>query len=323
MALLALAARWRAGRKRGPKLLAVTIDHGLRPESAAEARQVKRLSRRLGVAHRTLRWVGEKPATGMQEKARHARYRLLAGAAAKVGASHVLTAHTFDDQAETVLMRLFRGSGITGLGGMARDSRLGEFSLLRPFLGLRKARLIATLKAAGIAFADDPSNANPRFARVRMRALMPALGGEGLDAERVVLLARRLRRAEAALEAAAGEAAAALSLERWSATAPVVLEARGFADLPAEVALRLLGRAVALVGNEGPVKLRKLELLQAALAAKSRFPGRFRRTLAGALVTLTPDRLVVEPAPPRRRQRRISQALTTPRRRRHKSRKQR
>src|SRR4051812_21710046 len=100
-ALLFLAARWRAARKNGPKLLAVTVDHGLRSESAGEARAVARLSKKLGVPHRTLRWLGKKPATGLQQAAREARYRLLEDAARKARAMHVLTAHTRDDQAET------------------------------------------------------------------------------------------------------------------------------------------------------------------------------------------------------------------------------
>jgi tRNA(Ile)-lysidine synthase len=303
-ALLLLAARWRAGRKQGPKLLAVTVDHALRPESAREALEVKRLARRLGVPHRTLRWNGKKPTTGLQEKARQARYHLLTQAAAKAGATHLLTAHTLDDQAETVLMRLLRGSGPAGLAGMARSSPLPvygerEIILLRPFLEVPKVRLVATLRAAGIAFADDPSNADPRFTRVRMRALLPALAGEGLGAPRLALLARRLRRAEAALEIAVDRAAADLSSGAWRG-ASIAFDSGGFAALPAEVGLRLLGRAIAFVGHEGPVELGKLEALHAALADKTPPHVRFRRTLAGALVTRGPDCLTVERAPPRR-----------------------
>ena len=165
-----LAARWRSVSKRGPKLLAVTVDHGLRQESAGEARAVKRLARRLGVPHRTLRWQGEKPVTGLQQAAREARYRLLAAFAKSAKARHIVTAHTLDDQAETVLIRMTRGSGVTGLAGMAPVSPLpvggdGGIMLVRPLLEIPKARLVATLARAKIDFADDASNSDPRRPR--------------------------------------------------------------------------------------------------------------------------------------------------------------
>ncbi|HET7681328.1 MAG TPA: tRNA lysidine(34) synthetase TilS [Xanthobacteraceae bacterium] len=298
-ALLFLAARWRKARRRGPELLAVTVDHGLRKEAAAEAQQVARLARKLGVPHRILRWSGAKPKSGLQEKARMARYRLLAEAAAKAGASHILTAHTLDDQAETVLMRLLRGSGPAGLAGMARETRLAELTLTRPLLDIPKARLLATLRKARIPFSDDPSNRDPRFTRVRMRGLLPRLVEEGLDARRLAVLARRLRRAESALEATV-EAAAKLARGDWASGGRSEMAARHFAALPAEVALRLLARAVTMAGHEGPVELAKLEALHAAMMAKKPKDGRFRRTLAGAMVTLTPEWLTVEGAPPRR-----------------------
>lgn len=316
-ALLMLAARWRRASKHGPKLLAVTIDHGLRRESAGEARAVKRLARRLGVPHRTLRWQGEKPVTGLQQAAREVRYRLLAAFAKSARARHIVTAHTLDDQAETVLIRMMRGSGLAGLAGMAPVSRLpvscdGEIVLVRPLLEIPKARLVATLARAKIAFADDASNRDPRFTRVRLRALMPALAREGLDARRLALLARRLRRADAAIDAAvdaavAGAAAASVPQRSCTDESAIVLAAEKFGSLPAEVALRLLGRAIAQAGEEGPVRLGKLESLLESLAqalanAKSAAASpafRLRRTLGGAMVTLAAGRLIIERAPPR------------------------
>jgi tRNA(Ile)-lysidine synthase len=308
-ALMWLAARWRRARRTGPRLIAVTVDHGLRRESAAEARAVKRLARRLDIIHRTMRWHGSKPASGLQQAARAARYRLLATAAKAARADAVLTAHTLDDQAETVLIRMSRGSGLSGLGAMARVSALPvagatAISLVRPLLDIPKARLIATLARAKIEFVDDPSNRDPRFTRARLRGLMPMLAREGLDTHHLALIARRLRRAEAAIEASVDGAAAAFSQQPWCERGPIAFAAEKFAALPAEVALRLLGRALTHVGDEGPVELGKLERLHAALEASATDTSRksrLRRTLGGALVTLADDKLVVERAPARRR----------------------
>ena len=308
-ALLVLAARWHADCKRGPALLAVTVDHGLRPESAREARAVKRLATQLGVRHRTLRWTGDKPVTALQEEARRVRYELLAAAARGAGAPYVLTAHTLDDQAETVLLRMARGSGVSGLGAMARETLLASAAgpkrksssivLVRPLLDLPKKRLIATLAAMGITFADDPSNRDPRFTRPRLRALMPALADEGLDARRLGTLARRMRRADATIEAAVDAAIDVVADGTWSGGGPITIDAEKWGRLPAEVSLRLLGRAIDRLGEEGPLKLGKLEALHAALEAARAEKIRLRRTLAGALVTLSRGRIVVESAPPR------------------------
>lgn len=300
-ALMWLAARWRDGLARPPKLIAVTVDHGLRRESAREALAVKRLAKKLKVAHRTLRWAGRKPKTGIQEAGRNARYRLLAGAARKSGARHVLTAHTLDDQAETVLFRLARGSGMSGLRGMLPSSPLpgGQrgCTLLRPLLGVPKSRLSATLAAAKIPFADDPSNRDPRFTRPRLRQLMLRLAAEGLDARRLAAFARRMVRADQAIERAADEAVARLA---GGSTGSVAF-GPGYADLPAEVALRVLQRAIARLGGKGRVELGKLEALHEALGEAQVRGGRFRRTLAGAMITLSGARLTVEPAPARRK----------------------
>ena len=315
-ALLHLMARWRAWRQGGPHLLAVSIDHGLRPEAKHEAAAVKRLCERLGVEHRSMRWSGPKPVTGIQESARVARYRLLRAAARRAKASRVVTAHTLDDQAETVLFRMARGSGLAGICGMARavpiddlangagqpseaDRDTGPVVVVRPLLDVPKARLIATLQEAGIAYALDPSNTDPRFARSRLRRLMPALADEGLTAQCLVRLAGRVRRSEAAHEAVVGWAARRLGL--GTDTRRVTLSSVEWSEFPVEIALRLLGRAIGTIGTEGPVEFGKLEAMSDALrVALAGGAPRFRRTLAGAMVSLHRNCIVIDQAPARR-----------------------
>ena len=309
-ALLWLSARWRKRLKRRPKLLAVTVDHGLRKESAREALAVKKLAKKLKVEHRTLRWTGPKPKTGIQEAARHARYQLLGDAARKAGAEYVLTAHTLDDQAETVLFRLLRGSGVSGLRGMQTGSQLPGYVrrtpqdrrfVHRPFLRIPKSRLLATLAAAKVPFADDPSNRDPRFTRPRLRELMPRLAEEGLTAGRLALLAARVTRVEMTLYDLLNEAQRRLAPGPLPAKGPIAIDASAFSDLSDEIALRLLSRIVEWVGNEGPVELGKAEVLCEDLKmAVLEESGRFRRTLAGAMVTLAGSKITVERAPPRR-----------------------
>ena len=312
VALMWLAARWQRGLARGPQLTVVTVDHGLRPEAAREAREVKRLAAELGLTHRTLRWRGTKPKTGLPAAARDARYRLLAQAARAAGARHVLTAHTRDDQAETVLMRLVRGSGIAGLSAMARLSERDGIVLARPLLDVAKSQLIATLRRAKIGFADDPTNRDTAFTRPRLRALLPQLAAEGGDARSLARLAARLARANAAVEVLADGAERFLRVrDRGDAShAPGArsFDAARFAALPEEIRLRLLLRAIDALGHEGPAELGKVESLLAALdramAASARRPAHRRpalkQTLAGALISLAGGRIHIAPAPARR-----------------------
>ena len=301
IALMWLAARWRRAMARGPRLLAVTVDHGLRREAAREARDVKRLAKELDLPHRTLRWTGAKPKTGLPAAARAARYRLLAKAARAGGATHILTAHTRDDQAETLLMRMLRGSGIAGLAAMARESEREGVRLARPLLDIPKSQLIATLKWAKIAYADDPTNRDASFTRPRLRALMPVLAAEGGDSRNLARLALRLSRANAALEVLADGAERYLALRDRNDASRFGFDAGAFAGLTEEIRLRLLKRAIDRVGHEGPVELGKLEALLGALdRAIADGEPRLKQTLAGAVIGLAQGRLHVDPAPPRR-----------------------
>jgi tRNA(Ile)-lysidine synthase len=324
IALMWLAARWRRALARGPRLIAVTVDHGLRDEAAAEAREVKRLARALDLPHRTMRWTGIKPKTGLPAAARGARYRLLAQAAGSSGATHILTAHTRDDQAETLLMRLLRGSGIAGLAAMAPVTEREGVMLARPFLNVSKSQLVATLKRAKIGFADDPTNRDSHFTRPRIRAILPVLAAEGGDARNLARLASRLARANAAVEILVDGAERYLALRDGGASRSGsgirTFDAQAFATMPEEIRLRLLLRAINRSGHEGPAELGKVEILLSALdraMAENTGTGRprsnqkqsskqkpkqpFKQTLAGALVSLIDGRISIAPAPPRRR----------------------
>lgn len=282
LALLHLCHRWRALRGAGPAIRVLAVDHGLRPGSAAEARAVAAHAGRLGLAAEVLVWEGPKPSTGVEEAAREARYRLMTEAALVFGASWLLTGHHRDDQAETVLLRLGRGSGAAGLGAMRAERRLAPgLTLFRPFLGLPSERLAATVWAAGLRPAEDETNRDARFARGRLRAVMPLLAAEGLSAEGLARTAARLGRANDALDHYAVRLLAdAVSVDRL---ATARLDRPAFAAAPLEVRLRVLARVLLAVGGgDRPPGGERLEDLAAAIAA----PGRARRTLAGVVASV-------------------------------------
>ncbi|MEQ1770908.1 MAG: tRNA lysidine(34) synthetase TilS [Devosia sp.] len=191
LALMILAARWAAQPGR-PKLFVYTVDHALRPEAADEAAMVVREAGRLGLIARSLRWDGQKPATSVQAAARAARYRLIAAAMEADRVPLLLTAHHLADQAETVLMRMAHGSGVTGLRGMDTLSFVEGCEIYRPLLGVDPQRLRALVMEAGLTPAADPGNDDPSYERVRWRHMLPQLAAMGLTPERLAILAGRL-----------------------------------------------------------------------------------------------------------------------------------
>jgi tRNA(Ile)-lysidine synthase len=287
VALIALLAEW-AGQGR-TRLLAVTVDHGLRPEAAQEALMVGELCAGLGVEHRTRRWLGDKPQTALQEKARAARYALLAEEARSSGATAIVTAHTADDQAETLLMRLAAGSGLAGLAGMAPRSAVNGIVLARPLLAIAKSRLVATCEARGLSFVRDPSNDDPRFTRIRWRRLLPELAEAGLTAGRLGQLSHRLARADEALDRLALRALAAVPAggevgQRWFDFARLCQE-------PEEIVIRSLALALRAAQDgdaetEVPLRLARLEDCTQALIAAAREGRALRRTLGGFRLSL-------------------------------------
>jgi len=167
LCLALLAYEW--VRYRHGKLVALIVDHGLRPESADEARATARMMQSHGIESTILRWSGSKRASGVQEAARAARYRLLEEACRERGILHLLVAHHADDQAETIAMRAAHGSGPDGLAGMAALVETPDVRLVRPLLSVRRERLTATLVQRRVAWIDDPSNSDQRFERARLR----------------------------------------------------------------------------------------------------------------------------------------------------------
>jgi tRNA(Ile)-lysidine synthase len=183
LALVLLAARW--AKHNGHTVSALTVDHGLRPESAAEARQVADWLAGRELAHAVLRWRGAKPATAVQATARAARYRLLVGWCRRNRVADLLVGHQLEDQAETLLMRLARGTGLDGLAAMTPASRLDGVRLVRPLLAVPKARLRATLEAVDQPWIEDPSNLDPEFLRTRAGQALALLAPDRLLPDRL------------------------------------------------------------------------------------------------------------------------------------------
>lgn len=289
MALMVLAARWlQSGlAPAGLTLEVATVDHGLRTGSAREAEWVAQRARALGFSHTTLVWGGDKPGSALQARAREARYALLVAHARAVkseaSTAAVVTAHTADDQAETLLMRLGRGSGLDGLAGMAPSRPLlpdGSVRLVRPLLGLSKAYLAATLEEAGGTWLDDPSNERLDFERVRLRAAQDHLSALGLSNDKLALSAERLTRARDALERVADARLAALADDHGGVFAS--LDRAAWEAEPEDIRVRLLARLLgAFGGNAKPAQLSQVEAAVAALAR-----GRpVAQTLGGCIVS--------------------------------------
>lgn len=251
MALMLLTAAW-CKKHKAPPPLTLTVDHGLRPESAHEAASVAGWAHGSGVPHETLAWTGRKPAQNIQAHARQARYRLIGERMRASGVSVLLTGHTLDDQAETFLLRLARGSGLDGLSGMASVAPFPvagfhDLKIARPLLDVSHARLTATLERRSQQWLTDPSNTNDRFARVKIRNAAAALEDAGLTNERIASAAANLARAREAIDTAiAALLATAVDATPWGYA---LIDARHFATAPREVALRALARLIEVVGG--------------------------------------------------------------------------
>lgn len=282
VALMHVLADWACGRR----IMVATVDHGLRPESPDEARRVARAARALNLRHATLLWKRDTAAGNLMAEARDARLRLLSAWAQRNDLPVVALGHTADDQAETLLMRLARGSGIDGLASMAEWRDAFGVRWLRPMLGVGRAELRDWMAARGIRWTDDASNENDDFERVRVRKAIAALG---MDAALLARAATHIGEARDALSHYAAHAAEDAVIERGSVNLP----RRPFLDAPSEIRRRLLVASCRwITGADYPPRR------PTVLHALSAVTAGIRVTLDGALIEPSGDRIRIlrEPA---------------------------
>jgi tRNA(Ile)-lysidine synthase len=290
IALMHLAADWaKKNRKAAPIIL--TVDHGLRPGSAADARKVAQRARALGLKAHILTWKAAKPGADIEAAARTARYALMGGWCVKNKIGILYLGHTEDDQAETFLLRLARGSGLDGLAAMRAQAPFPHpdfagLTLARPLLGLKRAALRAWLDATGQDWSEDPMNGESRFARVRIRAALSALEEAGLTTGRIAAAATHLSRAREALEIVT-EAVLARCCHAGNDGA-LTLDPMALAAAPRELGLRALAAILMRVSGQAyRPRFDALERVFDALAAGKLGGG---RTLHGCRIAPAPRR---------------------------------
>lgn len=286
-ALAHMLCTYAAARKKPLRIHALTVDHGLRPESADEASGVaKAVASWPCLTHKILRWQGIKPKTRKMEAARAARYRLMDAYCRKHGITHLALGHHADDQAETFLMRVAHGSGLDGLVGMKRLQKHegGATWLWRPLLEITHADLAAYCRKHRITWVEDPSNTDTRYARARLRM---ALAEEGFVPAHMATTLARLERAGDALRSLAVNLSQSARLK--AAGKAQVFAFSALAAQPFELALRVLREAVAQVGGKGGygARLGRLEDVAAELMEAHK---KTTRTIGGCVLCVDPKR---------------------------------
>lgn len=236
LALVFLFDEW--AKKNNSRVIALTVDHGLREGSRIEAENLQILLKNKNIEHHILTWTGEKPSTHIQEFARQARHDLLYQACYDHDCSVLALAHNAEDQMETFWMRLAHGSGLDGLAAMAPVRENEGISIIRPVLNFTRQQLRATCERFGVAWAEDPSNANERFLRVKLRGFENVLAGEGLTPQRLAGTLEKLSEARQALEEMASRAHSeciTIFPEGYAA-----LDIQKFKDWPLDIRRRVL-----------------------------------------------------------------------------------
>ena len=270
------------------KLHVLTVDHGLRSDSQEEAEKVGAWVKSLGkppqITHQILTWEGEKPEQSLMEEARHARYKLMTEYCASHHLSALFIAHHLDDQAETFLFRLSKGSGLDGLAAMGEKHLYNKhLTLWRPLLSVPKQDLQSYCEAQNLLFVEDPSNMKEAYMRPRLRRAREVLEQEGLTSKRLALTAERLRRARVALEILSDEAyQKAVKKEEKK---EICLDWTFLKSCPEEISLRVLSQALNHLREEEGygVRMEKIESLFFALWTEKELSLFKRRTLGGCL----------------------------------------
>jgi tRNA(Ile)-lysidine synthase len=251
VALMLLFANWAKASKRA-KPIVLTVDHGLRGDSAADAQKVVLWAKAADLPVQVLRWKAAKPNSDIEAAARDARYRLMGKWCRKHRIAQLYVGHTLEDQAETFLLRLGRGSGLDGLSAMRATAHLPvagleEITLVRPLLEFHREQLRDYLRARSQNWLEDSMNNDPRFARSRVRALLPVLEGAGIPAQRIAAAAHHLSRARTALE---HETASFLASYCRFTENGVLFDGEALGKLPSELGLRALARMLTKVSGE-------------------------------------------------------------------------
>jgi tRNA(Ile)-lysidine synthase len=273
MALLRLCGE--LARRQHCSVTALTVDHGLRPGSAAEARQVEAWAQSIGIPHETLRWTGLKPVTGIQAAARAARYDLMAIWCKLNKVDVLLTAHTLDDQAETVAMRRKRSESPRSVAGIWPDMQWHGIHVLRPLLGFRREELRRHLKSLGQHWIDDPSNENTAFERIRVRRkLGKSGGGPGLAA-------MAIEAQKSVVQTETDCSAWLQSYARQNELGYYRLDNQALGGVPVELGVEIIKRLIRPVG--GPSNVTPREIHNLAEWLREGDVGQPRRTLAGFL----------------------------------------
>ncbi len=260
LALMLIVARWVSKIDKAPQVIVYSIDHKLRPNSDKEVAFVIAQAKKLGLKAKSLSWQGKKPTTGIQEKARAARYQLIKQAMKQDKVEILLTGHHAYDQAETILMRMAHSSGIKGLGGMSKFSKVEEVKIFRPLLEISPPLLHEIVANSNLKAINDPSNENKNFERIRWRKILPSLFELGLDERQFSIFSKRINRANNALEQHC------LDSFKKITTIDILgilhIDKQSFIDLSDEIKIRILQKAIRYIGNDAkPFALAKIEQL--------------------------------------------------------------